>query len=56
MSERLIRTAHASEAERCFAVLTLAFASDPAARWHGLIHGSVWTPSRPLLAHSAGLP
>ena len=33
MSERLIRTAHASEAERCFAVLTLAFASDPAARW-----------------------
>ena len=33
MSERSIRTAHASEAERCFAVLTLAFAGDPAARW-----------------------
>jgi GNAT superfamily N-acetyltransferase len=33
MSERSIRTAHAFEAERCFAVLTLAFASDPAARW-----------------------
>jgi GNAT superfamily N-acetyltransferase len=33
MSEPLIRTAHASAAERCFAVLTLAFAGDPAARW-----------------------
>jgi GNAT superfamily N-acetyltransferase len=33
MSEPWIRTALASEAERCFAVLTLAFASDPAARW-----------------------
>jgi ribosomal protein S18 acetylase RimI-like enzyme len=33
MSERLIRTVTASEAERCFAVLTLAFAGDPAARW-----------------------
>jgi GNAT superfamily N-acetyltransferase len=33
MSERLIRTAKMSEAERCFAVLTLAFAADPAARW-----------------------
>jgi GNAT superfamily N-acetyltransferase len=33
MSEPLIRTAHALQAERCFAVLTLAFAGDPAARW-----------------------
>jgi GNAT superfamily N-acetyltransferase len=33
MSEPSIRTAHASEAERCIAVLTLAFAGDPAARW-----------------------
>ena len=33
MSERPIRIAHASEAERCFAVLTLAFAAEPAARW-----------------------
>jgi ribosomal protein S18 acetylase RimI-like enzyme len=33
MSERSIRTAKASEAEHCFAVLTLAFAGDPAARW-----------------------
>ena len=33
MSERSIRSAKVSEAERCFAVLTLAFAGDPAARW-----------------------
>jgi GNAT superfamily N-acetyltransferase len=33
MSARSIRTAHASEAEHCIAVLTLAFAGDPAARW-----------------------
>ena len=33
MSERLIQTAKVSEAERCFAVLTLAFAGDPAVRW-----------------------
>jgi hypothetical protein len=32
MSERSIRSAKESEAERCFAVLTLAFAGDPAAR------------------------
>ena len=33
MSERLIRTAKASETERCFAVQPLAFAGDPAVRW-----------------------
>ena len=33
MVERSIRTAHASAAERCFTVLTLAFAGDPAVLW-----------------------
>jgi hypothetical protein len=56
MSERSIRTAHASEAERCFAVLTLAFAGDPTPGGHGLIHNSMWMPSRALLEPSAGAP
>lgn len=33
MSERVILTATAADAERCVAVLTLAFASDPPCRW-----------------------
>lgn len=33
MPEPLIRTATADHTERCIAVLTLAFESDPAARW-----------------------
>ena len=54
MSERSIRTAHASEAERCFAVLMLAFAGNPTPGGHGLIHNSMWMPSRALLEPSAG--
>jgi len=33
MSDGLIRTATAADAERCLAVLTLAFGSDPPCRW-----------------------
>jgi ribosomal protein S18 acetylase RimI-like enzyme len=33
MSEALIRTATAADTERCLAVLTLAFGSDPPCRW-----------------------
>jgi GNAT superfamily N-acetyltransferase len=33
MSDPLIRTATAADAERCLAVLTLAFGSDPPCRW-----------------------
>jgi ribosomal protein S18 acetylase RimI-like enzyme len=33
MSDALIRTATAADAERCVAVLTLAFGSDPPCRW-----------------------
>lgn len=33
MPERSIKTATAADTERCLAVLTLAFGSDPAARW-----------------------
>jgi GNAT superfamily N-acetyltransferase len=33
MSDALIRTATAVDAERCLAVLTLAFGSDPPCRW-----------------------
>jgi GNAT superfamily N-acetyltransferase len=33
MSDSLIRTATAADAERCLAVLTLAFGSDPPCRW-----------------------
>jgi GNAT superfamily N-acetyltransferase len=33
MSDALIRTATAADAERCLAVLTLAFGSDPPCRW-----------------------
>ena len=33
MSDAFIRTATAAEAERCLAVLTLAFSSDPPCRW-----------------------
>jgi ribosomal protein S18 acetylase RimI-like enzyme len=33
MSEALIHTATAADAEQCLAVLTLAFASDPPSRW-----------------------
>ncbi|MEW6144213.1 MAG: GNAT family N-acetyltransferase [Thermodesulfobacteriota bacterium] len=33
MSGRLIMTAKVADTERCLAVLTLAFGSDPAARW-----------------------
>ncbi len=33
MSDSLIRTATAADAEQCMAVLTLAFSSDPPCRW-----------------------
>jgi ribosomal protein S18 acetylase RimI-like enzyme len=33
MADALIRTATAADAERCLAVLTLAFSSDPPSRW-----------------------
>jgi hypothetical protein len=33
MADRLIRTATAADAERCVAVLALAFSSDPPSRW-----------------------
>src|SRR5262245_17276452 len=33
MSDAFIRTATASDAERCFAALALAFATDPPCRW-----------------------
>ena len=33
MAESLIRTATAADAERCLAVLTLAFSGDPPCRW-----------------------
>jgi ribosomal protein S18 acetylase RimI-like enzyme len=33
MADSLIRTATAADAERCLAVLTLAFGSDPPCRW-----------------------
>jgi GNAT superfamily N-acetyltransferase len=33
MSDSLIRTATAGDAERCLAVLTLAFSGDPPSRW-----------------------
>ena len=33
MADALIRTATAADAERCLAVLTLAFSSDPPCRW-----------------------
>ena len=32
-SDRFIRTATSAHAERCLAVLTLAFAGDPPCRW-----------------------
>ena len=33
MADSLIRTATAADAQRCLAVLTLAFSSDPPCRW-----------------------
>ena len=33
MSDTMIRTATVADAERCVAVLTLAFGSDPPCRW-----------------------
>jgi hypothetical protein len=35
MSDALSRTATAADAERCLAVLALAFGSDPPCRWAG---------------------
>ena len=33
MADSVVRTATAADAERCLAVLTLAFGSDPPCRW-----------------------
>lgn len=56
MSDSSIRTATAADAERCLAVLTLAFCSDPPCDGYGLIRNSTWRRFRALLEHSAAPP
>lgn len=56
MADALIRTATAADAERCLAVLALAFGSDPPSRWAWPDPQQYWRHSRALLKHSVAAP
>ena len=53
MADVLIRTATAANAERCLAVLALAFDSADLALGYGMIRNSTWRHSHALLEPSA---
>jgi hypothetical protein len=56
MSDSSIRTATAADAERCLAVLTLAFCSDPPCRWVWPDPQQYLEAFRALLEHSEAAP